>query len=137
MGGAGLFYVDGPGVVGGRFTILDYGNVGIGKSNPTSKFYVEGTLAASTIVVFGGVDFGQGYQTGTTFNCRMTAYFEQSVIISGYLAGTITSVNNSRTDHEGVTINTNQGQNYNTHMLALLPKGKKAGILLWGFGRGG
>ena len=49
MSSAGLFYVDGPGVVGGRFTILDNGNVGIGKSNPTSKLYVEGTLAASTL----------------------------------------------------------------------------------------
>ena len=46
MGGAGLFYVDGPGVVGGRFTILDNGNVGIGNSNPSSKLTVEGTLAA-------------------------------------------------------------------------------------------
>ena len=36
MGGAGLFYVDGPGVVEGRFTILDNGNVGIGKTNPTT-----------------------------------------------------------------------------------------------------
>jgi len=114
MGGAGLFYVDAPWVVGGRFTILDNGNVGIGKTNPTSKLYVEGTLAASTLVAFGGVDFGQGYQTGTTFKCRMTAYFDQSVMISGYLACTMTSVNNSGTDNVGVVINTNQGQNYNT-----------------------
>ena len=49
MGGAGLFYVDGPGVVGGRFTILVNGNVGIGKSNHTTKLYVEGTLAAINI----------------------------------------------------------------------------------------
>ena len=64
--------------------------------------------------MFGGVDLGQGYQTGTTFKCRMTAYFDQSVIISGYLACTMTSVNNSGTDYVGVTINSNQGQNYNT-----------------------
>ena len=46
MGGSGLFYVDGPGVVGGRITILDNGNVEIGNSNPSSKLTVEGTLAA-------------------------------------------------------------------------------------------
>ena len=50
MGGAGLFYVDGPGVVGGRFTILDNGNVGIGKSNPTTKLYVEGNLTSSATI---------------------------------------------------------------------------------------
>ena len=64
--------------------------------------------------MFGGVDLGQGYQTGAIFNCRMTAYFEPSVIISGYLACTTTSVNNSGTDYVGVTINSNQGENYNT-----------------------
>ena len=60
--------------------------------------------------MFGGVDLGQRYQTGTTFNCRMTAHFEQSVIISGYLACRMTSVNNSGTDYVGVVINTNQGK---------------------------
>ena len=70
--------------------------------------------SASIIVLSGGVDFGQGYQTGTTFNCRMTAYFEQSVMISGHLACIMTSVNNSGTDYVGVAINTNQGHNYNT-----------------------
>ena len=114
MGGAGLFYVDGPGVVGGRFTILDNGNVGIGKTNPTTELYVDGTLAASTLLISGGADFGTGYQTGTSFKCRMTAYFDQSVIIFGYLACTMTSVNNSGTDYVGVLINLNQNQNYNT-----------------------
>ena len=61
MGGAGLFYVDAPGVVGGRFTILDNGYVGIGNSNPSCKLAVEGTILASSIVSFGGADFGQGY----------------------------------------------------------------------------
>ena len=54
------FYVDGPGVVGGRFTILENGNVGIEKTNPTTKLYVDGTLAASTLIISGGADFGTG-----------------------------------------------------------------------------
>ena len=177
MGGQSKFYIDGPGVIGGRFTILDNGNVGIGNSNPSNKLDVNGilsssnytyagglriggfdgntlfngnnnlgltvnngysiifisnggngnimpinnnnilayqTLSAPTLVISGGADFGTGYQTGTSFKGRMAAYFDQTVIISGYLSCTMTSVNNSGTDYVGVVINTNQGQNYNT-----------------------
>ena len=114
MGGSGQFYVDAPGVVGGRFTILDNGNVGIGKTNPNCKLEVDVTLLTSTIITSGGADFGQGYLPGAYFKCRMTAYFDQSVIISGYLACTMTSVQITGTDYVGVVINTNQGQNYNT-----------------------
>ena len=174
MGGQSKFYIDGPGVIGGRSTILDNGNVGIGNSNPSNKLDVNGilsssnytyagglriggfdgntlfngnnnlgltvnngysiifisnggngnimtinnnnilvyqTLSAPTLVISGGADFGTGYQTGTSFKYRMTAYFDQSVIISGYLACTMTSVNNSGTDYVGVVINTNQSYN--------------------------
>ena len=46
----------------------------------------------------------------------MTAYFEQAVIIYGYLACTMTSANNSGTDYVVVVIYTTQGQNYNTFL---------------------
>ena len=130
MGGQSKFYIDGPGVIGGRFTILDNANVGIGKTSPIYKLDVDGTISAttitggtlisntsitgSTLVIYGGVNIGTGYYTGSTFTCKMTAYFEQSVIISRYLACTMTSVNNSGTDYVGVAINTNQRQSYNT-----------------------
>ena len=70
----------------------------------------DATIVGGTLVISGGVNLGTGYQTGTSFNCKMTAYFEQSVIISRYLACTMTSVNNSCTDYVGVVINTNQGE---------------------------
>ena len=72
------------------------------------------TIVGSTLVISGSVDFGTGSQTGKSFRSRMTSYFEQSAIISGYLSCTMTSVNNSDTDYVGVVINTNQGQTYNT-----------------------
>ena len=109
---------------------MDNGNEGIGTANPVSKLDVDGTISATTItggslisntsitgsslVIYGGVNIGTGYYAGSTFTCKMTAYFEQSVMISGYLSCTMTSVNNSGADYVGVVINTNQGQNYNT-----------------------
>ena len=41
------------------------------------------TLSAPTLIVSGSVDLGTGYQTGTNFRCRMTSYFELSIIIMG------------------------------------------------------
>lgn len=42
FGGFGAFRVDAPGIVGGRFTMLENGNVGIGNNNPTEKLSVAG-----------------------------------------------------------------------------------------------
>ena len=44
IGGSGNVYVDAPGNVGGRFTILNDGNVGIGTSNPLTFLDVRGVL---------------------------------------------------------------------------------------------
>src|SRR4029079_2163286 len=41
-GGNGNFYVDRPGITGGRFTILENGNVGVGTAFPADKFHVAG-----------------------------------------------------------------------------------------------
>lgn len=43
LGGFGKMSVDAPGVLGGRFTILDNGNVGIGTNAPTHKLNVVGS----------------------------------------------------------------------------------------------
>ena len=89
---------------------LYVGGATVVNGNLTSNALIFG----GTLVISGGADFGTGYQTGTSFKCRMTAYFDQTVIITGYLSCTMTSVNNSSTDYVGVVINTNQGQTYNT-----------------------
>ena len=44
MGGNGQFVVDTPGVVGGRLTVLENGNVGIGNNNPDAKLRVNGSV---------------------------------------------------------------------------------------------
>ena len=44
IGGSGNIYVDAPGIVGGRFTILNGGSVGIGTSNPLTFLDVRGVL---------------------------------------------------------------------------------------------
>lgn len=48
FGGNGAFQVDSTGVAGGRFTVLENGNVGIGDATPSSKLSVSGTGSAST-----------------------------------------------------------------------------------------
>ncbi len=47
FGGYGDFVVDKPGVVGGRFTIKENGNVGIGTNSPSQVLHVVGNILAS------------------------------------------------------------------------------------------
>ncbi|MEZ5428346.1 MAG: tail fiber domain-containing protein [Pyrinomonadaceae bacterium] len=60
FGGFGAFRVDAPGISGGRFSILENGNVGIGNNAPTQKLSVTGNgaftgnLTASGTGTFGG-----------------------------------------------------------------------------------
>ena len=65
------------GTLGGNGTIMSIDN---------NNILAYQTLSAPTILTSGGADFGQGYQTGTSFRCKLTAYFEKRVIISGYFS---------------------------------------------------
>ncbi len=47
FGGNGDFVVDKPGIIGGRFTIKENGNVGIGTNNPSQALHVVGNILAS------------------------------------------------------------------------------------------
>lgn len=55
IGGVGILNVDAPGVVGGRFTVQNNGNVGINRPNPGAKLDVNGNLAVS-----GGANINEG-----------------------------------------------------------------------------
>ncbi|NBW38903.1 MAG: hypothetical protein EBR30_28590 [Cytophagia bacterium] len=50
-GGTGEINIDAPGIIGGRFKILDNGNVGIGTNNPTQKLTVNGTVYSKEVKV--------------------------------------------------------------------------------------
>jgi len=52
-GGSGLIRVDAPGIVGGRFTILANGNVGINNPNPTNRLTVIGNNVAGAAAIVG------------------------------------------------------------------------------------
>ena len=49
FGGNGEFRVDAPGVTGGRFTILENGNVGIGTNSPSSTLHVNGSIRLGVV----------------------------------------------------------------------------------------
>ena len=55
LGGNGAVNVDAPNVVGGRFTIQDEGNVGIGQATPLYKLDVTGTIHATGGIVVQGL----------------------------------------------------------------------------------
>jgi hypothetical protein len=43
FGGNGAFNIDAPGIAGGRFSVLENGNVGVGTNAPLTKLHVSGT----------------------------------------------------------------------------------------------
>jgi hypothetical protein len=47
FGGNGIFQIDAPGFAGGRLTVLENGNVGIGTAVPPDKLYVVGNIVSA------------------------------------------------------------------------------------------
>lgn len=86
FGGTGRFGVDAPGVVNGRLSILENGNVGIGIGSPTKKLHIVGedvrvqSPNAATLPRFslhftgGGADVGkwQNYAQGSAAGGTLT-----------------------------------------------------------------
>lgn len=54
LGGTGVFNVDAPNIVGGRFTVQNNGNVGINRPNPSATLDVNGNLAVTGQVSLSG-----------------------------------------------------------------------------------
>jgi hypothetical protein len=53
VGGGGLVQVDAPGIIGGRFTILPNGNVGINNPNPANRLVVIGNNVGGATAIVG------------------------------------------------------------------------------------
>jgi hypothetical protein len=83
MGGNAQFSIDAPGVNDGRFVVLSNGNVGIGKSNPSQKLEVNGTIKTKEVNVTtsGWADyvFAPGY------NLRPLSEVEAFITKNGHL----------------------------------------------------
>jgi hypothetical protein len=72
FGGNGDFQIDANGIVGGRFTVLQGGNVGIGKNAPTAKLDVNGSMALNGSLSLSG-DLGQSGQVLTSSGAGSSA----------------------------------------------------------------
>ena len=81
IGGTGKFFVDAPGITGGRFLINEIGNVGIGTTNPQALLDVSGQLRIGKMGLAGRIDFARpedgNYQSylGWSSNEVFTQYF--------------------------------------------------------------
>ena len=82
IGGSGIIYIDAPGVIGGRFTILENGNIGIGSTTPGNKLvlsgdytYLDGLRLRGTDILNtiwnGNANMGITVNSGYTLNLGM------------------------------------------------------------------
>lgn len=91
LGGNGNFEIDAPGILGGRFTILDNGNVGIGINMPTEKLHVAGNILCNSNLSFGSQTrqminlWSSGYGIGVQAN---TLYSRSDSGFAWFRAGT-------------------------------------------------
>ena len=98
IGGFGTVEVDAPNDPGGRFVVKENGNVGIGTSNPSSKFTVAGTIESGS----GGFKFPDGTTQSTAANVGAGKGFSAKVT-------TELEVAHSNFDNEMLTLTLPQG----------------------------
>ncbi|MGZ4807704.1 MAG: hypothetical protein ACXV7D_00105 [Thermoanaerobaculia bacterium] len=76
FGGNGSFDVDANGVIAGRFTVLENGNVGIGNPSPFQKLSVTGTVESTS----GGFKFPDGSVQGAAITLYTTKHSDQFML---------------------------------------------------------
>ena len=86
FGGNGAFQIDAPGVVGGRFNVLENGNVGIGTATPTEKLSVNGKIQSTS----GGFTYPDGSVQTTAVSSTYTN--PQTIVIDIPTNGTLTPI---------------------------------------------
>lgn len=86
FGSLGSFNVDDPAVAGGRFTVQENGNVGIGTPTPAQKLSVAGTIESTS----GGIKFPDGsVQTSAGLTTAYTNYSQTEPVLQvGRTGGT-------------------------------------------------
>ena len=62
FGGNGAFQIDAPGIAGGRFTVLENGNVGVGAVSPQAQLHILSSSGNANLFIQ-----GQGFNTGINF----------------------------------------------------------------------
>ena len=77
----------------------------------TTNIQCRGSLFAPAIVSSGSVDFGQNYLVGASFRSRLISYFENDVIITGYVSAKFQTVPNSNRDLLGIRIENSHNVN--------------------------
>ena len=95
FGGNGVFQVDAVNVVGGRLSILENGNVGIGNAAPGAKLSITGTGSASTALE---INNGAIKVTGAGFNTNTWVFVAEKN--PGNSCGPSFPINNSYTNND-------------------------------------
>jgi hypothetical protein len=108
IGTAGSFDVDRAGTVGGRFTVQENGNVGIGSSSAPAVRFEVNSAAAGTVVQ---TIVGSGAQTADLLQLKNSS----GTTLSSFTAnGSLQGGNGSGTDTAGTTLSINGGQGTGT-----------------------
>lgn len=84
MNGESRFEIDAPGVFGGRFLVLENGNVGIGSAHPDSKLTVKGKVHAEEVQVDMNVP-GPDYVFEETYDLLSLADLEAYIKVNKHL----------------------------------------------------
>jgi len=81
FGENGIFNIDAAGAAGGRFTVFENGNVGIGINNPATRLHVGGTVFVQPSSGFATV----GIFNPTTSDFAQTQFFDNTGTYRGYI----------------------------------------------------
>jgi hypothetical protein len=78
FGGVGAFQIDASGVAGGRFTVLENGNIGIGINSPADKLEVNGVLRLGALGSSGGTTLCRNLSNQIS-NCSSSLRYKRNL----------------------------------------------------------